>query len=220
MATVLHSRRRDTLIKTLFSIVVAVAVLSAFAFLNADGQPTYLLRFPLKSQNPNLPSFDGFKLPQKRVFNTGEGNWMHGWPFAGLLRLGVYPLGHKGETAQRHFSGPLGSYSRWPFDDSPWDHTNIYAFIFNVIIAIVAAYGASVYAFKLATNEFRLSILLLLELTLVAAVLVTFRRYILDTFDMTEAISLIVAFGAITITLAHALGIVTGSWYRLCRTKG
>ena len=130
---------------------------------------------------------------------------MHGWPFAGLLRVGVYPLGRKGETAQRHFSGPIGSYSRWPFDDSPWDQTNIYAFLFNVIIAIVAAYGASVYAFKLATNEFRLSILLLLELTLVAAVLVTLRRYILDTFDITEAISLIVAFGAITITLAQAL---------------
>ena len=190
---------------TLLPVIVGVVVFSAFIFLNADGQPLHLLRFPLNSRNPNLPSLTSYKLPHERTFNTGDGNWIHGWPFGGLLRVGIFPIGHKGEPTKRSISGPFGSYSRWPFDDSPWDHINLYALLINAGLAIVVAGDAYASTNNIASTQFQFSIRFLLSAAFVVAVLVTLRRYILDVHDLFEGVALVIAFSAVTVTVLRSV---------------
>ncbi|TWT87008.1 hypothetical protein Pla52n_70500 [Stieleria varia] len=55
------------------------------------------------------------------------------------------------------------------------------------------------------SDTFSGTILFLLKAVLVVAVLLTFRRFILDTNDTVETVAMIIAFSAITITLIRVV---------------
>ncbi|TWT98549.1 hypothetical protein Pla52n_50650 [Stieleria varia] len=177
----------------LIPIAAAIVTLSAFAIVNADGQPLHLLRFPLQSRNPNLPSFQDYKVPQERVFNSGGGNWIHGWPFAGLFRIGVYPVGKKGQPSARSFPAPFAAYSRWPFDNCPWDHVNVYALLLNAALAIFVTCDTYVWVRDGGLTRYRFSITSLFAATLFVALLVTCRKLFLDTHDIYEMTAILIA---------------------------
>lgn len=195
----------------LVPVSAALLVFSAFAFLNADGQRVHLLRFPLQSRDPDLPSFEGYEFPEDpRIINTGDGNWFHGWPFAGLLRVGVYSLGDARTVLRPH-----GFYSRWPIDDSPWDHINVYAWSINFAIALVVSLDTYFSAKKCVARRSQVTIMVLLKATLVVAVLMTFRRFLLDVHDVIETVTMTVALTGITVTLTRVICGVGSLWQLL-----
>lgn len=191
------------------SCLVALVVLLSFVFLNLDGAAPHLLRFPMKSYNPNRPSFSSFELlPQRPSIPGAIPSWMHGWPFLGLYRTPIIPAGFKGGYLPSSFSGPIQVTSRWPFDMSPWDHVSYLALGIDVLIAI----GVTCHAFWLSgvvmRKRFRISISMLLVVTLLAACLLSLRSYLLKPHDSLQAVSLVVvsafSFSALS-TVAHCL---------------
>ncbi len=193
------------MLKTLVSICVAAVVLGAFLFLNADGHPVYLVRAPLYSHNPNLPTFPGLEVNYRRVRHQ---NWIHGWPIAGLLRVGVLPVGYNGELLERVVRRPTARTSRWPIDNVPWYHTNYTAFVINTLIMTIVTSDVFLFSRRILANRLRLSISMLLAILFIVAVMSSFRVILFAQLDWYELTAAVVVVACI---LATSIRFVLGS---------
>lgn len=197
------------MLKMLIAICVATIVLGAFLFLNADGNPVYLARAPLYSHNPNYPSFPGFEVDYQRIRSSSLiPNRIHGWPIAGLLRVGVLPVAYKGEQLPKAISGPIIISSRWPFDKAPWDHTKDTALAVNALIMAIVTIDVLLAINRLLTKGFRFSISMLLKVILIAAVISVLRDILFTRLDWQERTAVIIVSVCI---LATAIRLILGS---------
>lgn len=195
------------MIKTLIATFVSIVVLTAFLFLNADGHPVYLVRAPLYSHNPNFPDFSGFEVNPKRIPNHKHFGRLHGWPIAGLLRVGRLPVGYDGELLPKSISGPSATTSRWPFDKAPWDHTNYKALAVNALIMSVVTVNVFFSTKGMLARRFRLSISWLLAILFVVAVISAYRTVLFVHLDWQERSAVLIAVFATlatTIRFIHA----------------
>lgn len=189
--------------KTLIAICVAAVVLGAFLFLNADGHPVYLVRPQLYSHNPNFPDYPGVEINYKRVqHKLWFHNWIHGWPLAGLARVGVLPVGYKGELLKRKgIAAPQALTSRWPFDNVPWYHTNYTALSVNALIMTIVTLDVFLFSRRLLENRFQLSISMLLTIVFMVAIMASFRNLLFAQLDWYEGVAITLVVTCILATL-------------------
>lgn len=205
------------MLKTIIPTFVALVVLSSFLFLNADGHPVYLVRAPLYSHNPNFPTFPGAEINYKR---TKISNWIHGWPIAGLLRVGRLPVGYNGELLKRINTAPSAYTSRWPFDNVPWYHTNYTAFVINALFMTIVTIDAFLFTRGLLANRLKLSISMLMAGLLIVSVVLSLRVILFVQLDWLErtAVAVVVGCGLIT-AIRLILGSIRMAGHRLQQPK-
>ena len=182
--------------------IATITVASAFTFLCLDG---YHNGFAIALNG----SSDFFGEPPII-------NWTHGWPFHFAVRSSIYPASTgPGIPNPPSWTGDVGYYSRWPFDDAPMTVFHLLPLVVDAVIFILLIVGTWFGCSQLSSHfsfRFRFGLKTLFVATFLVAVAVAFKMTSLIPRYITQ-------FGALSI-IAIAMFVTTYGLVLVVRDRG